>query len=238
MASKLNLESMLEFSELSSLSGEVYVTEFTQHHANVFREQILKKSKMDPHKPIVININSYGGNADGLASMIGTLNELNNPIVTYCNGVAASAGAFLLSCGDYRFVSSSSRIMIHEVLGGAQGNVHDVVADAKEIDRLNNLWLDMLAKNCGLKGANCIKDMIKEHAGRDIWMNPDKALKFGIVDFIGSPVVNAEVSYSVGIAKDRERHDCAAEKAVVADILKKIDESKEPKKAKKAKKVK
>ncbi|CAM6003938.1 unnamed protein product [Sphagnum balticum] len=187
-------------------SDEIWVTEFTADAALDFRDELIEASKSDPLKPIIVYIHSYGGAVDALASMIETMDEIPNPIITVCQGVAMSCGAMLLSHGDIRFIGKHSRVMIHEVSGGTAGDVHDIGADAQEIKRLNRHFMNMLAKNCNIKGGyDALRKMIKDQDGRDRYMNAEESVKFGIVDAIGMPRVNRMKLYQVEITPPKDK---------------------------------
>src|ERR1035437_7268419 len=135
------------------VDGEIWVTEFTEDAAIEFRKQMLDVSKKDILRPIIVYIHSYGGAVDVLASMIESMDEIPNPIITVAHGMAMSCGAVLLSHGDIRFVGKNSRIMVHEVSGGVGADdVHNMFADASETKRLNKWFMGLLAKNCKIKG--------------------------------------------------------------------------------------
>ena len=187
-------------------SDEIWVTEFTADSALDFRDSLLEASKGDPMRPIVVYIHSYGGAVDALASMVETMDEVSNPIVTVCQGVAMSCGAMLLSHGDIRFIGRHSRVMIHEVSGGTSGDVHDMGADAQEVKRLNKYFMNLLAKNCGIKGGyEALRKIIKDQDGRDRYLNAEEAVKFGIVDVIGMPRVNRLKLYQVEITPEKHK---------------------------------
>jgi ATP-dependent Clp protease protease subunit len=187
-----------------STSDEIWVNKFDEESAQEFREAVLEEASGDPKKPIVVYIDSYGGFVDALAKMIETLDEVPNPIITVCMGKAMSCGAVLLSHGDIRFCGKHSRVMIHETSSGTAGDVNDVKADAKEADRLNKWFMGLLAKNCGLKGGyDGIRKIIKDRDGRDIYLDADAALKFGIVDAIGLPHLEQGMSYSVSMVQPK-----------------------------------
>lgn len=177
---------------------EIWVTKFDEEHAKLFREQVLSVSKMDPTRPVVIYIDSYGGYVDALAKMIETLDEIPNPIVTACLGKAMSCGAILLSHGDVRFLGKHSRIMIHEVSSGAGGNIQDMKDDVKESVRLNDHFIGLLAKNCGFKNYDELREVLKQQDGRDLYLTGDAALKFGIIDAVGTPRISGRMMYEVG----------------------------------------
>ena len=175
--------------------SEICVNEFTELSAQKFREMLLKHNKRDPISPIIIYIDSYGGLVDALAKMIETMDEVTNPLVTVCIGKAMSCGSTLLAHGDIRYCGRHSRILIHELSGGAIGNVVDIQVDAAELKRLNRYFLGLLAKDCGIKGGyEGLTRIFKKQGVREINLNSTNAVQFGIVDKIGLPKLT---SYSV-----------------------------------------
>ena len=184
----------------SSKNEEIWVNEFTEKSAKKFREEVLALvDKKGPEHPIVVRIDSYGGQVYSLAMMLETIDSIQNPIITSCEGKAMSCGAMLLSHGDYRFCGKHSRVLIHEVSHGSWGDVHDVYNDAEEGKRVNEYFLGLLAKNCGIKGGyKGFRKIIKERDGRDINLDAKAALDFGIVDEIGVPTVLPITYYQVG----------------------------------------
>lgn len=183
------------------MGDEIWVVKFDEESAQNFRDSLIDASRMDPTRPIVVYIDSYGGQVDSLAKMIETMDEVQNPIVTVAMGKAMSCGAILLSHGDYRMCGKHSRIMVHEVSGGTSGDVHDVHADTLELKRLNRHFLGLLAKNCGLDGGyDSLRKLIKSRDGRDLYLDASAALKFGVVDKIGLPKVESMLIHSVALA--------------------------------------
>lgn len=187
-------------------SKEIVVNNFTEESAQDFRNKVLEEAAGDPMKPIVIYIDSYGGQVDALAKMIETMDEVPNPFITVAVGKAMSCGAMLLSHGDIRFCGKHSRIMIHEVSGGTTGDVNDVNADAQEMKRLNTHFMGLLAKNCQIKGGyDALRKMIKNQDGRDRFLNAQQALEFGIVDCVGMPRVDRLTLYQVNIVPEKKK---------------------------------
>jgi ATP-dependent Clp protease protease subunit len=186
-----------------SKTGEIWVNEFTERSALEFREHVISISTKDPTGPIVIYIDSYGGYVDSLAKMIDTIHQVQNLIITACIGKAMSCGAILLSCGDFRYCAPNSRIMIHEVSAGAFGDVNEMKNSVEETDRLNKHFMNLLAKNCGLKGYPDLRKIIKAHDGKDIFLGANEAVKFGIVDQVGIPKLQPRVEWDlIGIDVD------------------------------------
>jgi len=196
-------------------SGEIWVNEFTEESAKNFREEILKSAKSNPEIPIIIYLDSFGGHADSLAKMIATMNEIPNIKITVAMGKAMSAGAVMLSHGDIRFCDKDSRIMVHEISAGTGGDVHDMMGDALEVKRLNRHFIGLLARNCGMKGGyNAFRKLIKSRDGRNIYLSAPEAVKFGIVDYIGTPTLSKVTIHNVAHTKNRPRHIVKKKKRV------------------------
>jgi ATP-dependent Clp protease protease subunit len=196
----VNLDKMLR----DRNSDEIWVNEFNEESARDFRDSIIDAAKGDPNKPVIIYIDSYGGQVDSLASMIETLDQIPNPVITVAVGKAMSCGAVLLSHGDVRFCGKHTRIMIHEVSGGTGGDVHDVHADALEMKRLNEHFMGLLASNCGIKGGyNSLRKMIKDRDGRDTYLTAAEAMEFGLVDVVGLPKIERAVGYKILVAPQK-----------------------------------
>jgi ATP-dependent Clp protease protease subunit len=184
--------------------GEIWVTKFDEEHAQKFREAVISQAKQGRSNPIVVYIDSYGGEVDALAKMIETLDEVPNPIVTVTLGKAMSCGAILFSHGDMRFCGKHSRIMVHEVSGGAFGNVHDLMSNVEEAKRVNHHFIGLLAKNCGYKSYTELRKVIKEKDGKDLFMNADEAVKFGIADMVGLPRINLLSMFEINLVAPKQ----------------------------------
>lgn len=183
-----------------AFSKEIVVNHFNEDSAREFRMQVLHHAMLGgPDLPIIIYIDSYGGDADSLASMLETMDEVPNAFITVAIGKAVSCGAILLSHGDYRFCGRYARVMIHEVKSGAYGDIDDLKNDVKETERLNEVFMDLLAKNCHLPGFKELKEKMRAHDGGDMWMGPEAALAFGIVDFVGMPKLLPVIQYQCAV---------------------------------------
>ncbi len=188
-------------------SSEIWVTKFDEESAKKFREAVIGASKSDSMRPIVIYIDSYGGAIDSLATMIETMDEVPNPIITVCVGKAMSCGAILLSHGDFRMCGRHSRVMVHEVSSGTFGDVHDMHADVTEVKRLNEYFMGLLANNCGFKSYKDIRKLIKEQDGRDRYMNAQQAVNFGIVDAVGVPKILTSIVHEISIVPQKQKRN-------------------------------
>jgi len=156
------------------LSGEV-----NDAVASSIVAQLLFLEAEDPEKDIYLYINSPGGVVTSGMSMFDTMNYIKPDICTICIGQAASMGAFLLSAGTKgkRFALPHSRIMIHQPLGGAQGQATDIAIQAKEILRMKDELNKLLASHTGQS-----IEKITEDTERDNFMSAAEACEYGLVD--------------------------------------------------------
>jgi len=156
------------------LSGEI-----NDAVASSIVAQLLFLEAQDPDKDIYFYINSPGGVITSGFSIYDTMNYIKPEIVTICIGQAASMGAFLLACGTEgkRYALPSSRIMIHQPLGGAQGQATDIAIQAKEILRMKSYLNEILAEKTGKKVKQIEKD-----TERDYFMSAQEAVEYGLID--------------------------------------------------------
>lgn len=149
--------------------------------ANIVIAQLLFLENEDPKKDIKLYINSPGGSVTAAMAMYDTMNHIKPDVSTVCVGIAASAAAVLLSSGakGKRFCLPNSEVMIHQVMGGAEGQASDIAIVAKHILRTKENLNKILAKNTGKTPAQIEKD-----SDRDYYMTADEAKKYGIVDEI------------------------------------------------------
>ena len=141
--------------------------------------QLLFLEAEDPEKDIYLYINSPGGVVTSGLSIYDTMNYVKPDISTICIGQAASMGAFLLSCGTKgkRYSLPNSRIMIHQPLGGAQGQATEIEIQAKEILRLKASLNEILAAN-----TNQPLEKIAKDTDRDFYLSAREAQEYGLID--------------------------------------------------------
>lgn len=141
--------------------------------------QLLFLEAEDPEKDIYLYINSPGGVVTSGLSIYDTMNYVKPDISTICIGQAASMGAFLLSCGTKgkRYSLPNSRIMIHQPLGGAQGQATEIEIQAKEILRLKASLNEILAAN-----TNQPLEKIAKDTDRDFYLSAHEAQEYGLID--------------------------------------------------------
>ena len=158
------------------LSGEI-----NDEVASAVVAQLLFLEAEDAEKDIYMYINSPGGVVTSGFSIFDTMNYIKPDVATICIGQAASMGAFLLSSGQKgkRYALPNARIMIHQPLGGAQGQATEIEIQTKEILRIKRNLNEILSANTGQKLAKIEKD-----TDRDFFMSADEALKYGIIDQI------------------------------------------------------
>ncbi len=151
--------------------------------ANIVIAQLLYLESEDPDKEISIYINSPGGVITSGMAIYDTMHHVKCPVSTICIGQADSMGAFLLSSGDKgrRFALPHARIMVHQPLGGAQGQASDIEIQAKEILRLRDLLNNILASNTGQP-----LEQISLDTDRDRYMTAMEAMEYGLVDKVMS----------------------------------------------------
>ncbi len=156
------------------LSGEI-----NDAVASSIVAQLLFLEAEDPDKDIYLYINSPGGVITSGMSIYDTMNYIKPDVSTICIGQAASMGAFLLSSGakGKRYALPHARIMIHQPLGGAQGQATDIEIQAKEILRLKKILNEILAKNTGQSVKKIARD-----TERDFFMSAEEAKEYGLID--------------------------------------------------------
>jgi len=147
--------------------------------ANVVVAQLLFLESEDPDKDVYLYINSPGGVVTAGLAIYDTMQYIKPPVSTICMGQAASMAAVLLAAGDQgkRIALPNSKVMIHQPLGGAQGQASDIAIQAKEILKTRKLLNDILAKHTKQPF-----DRIETDTDRDFFMSAEEAVQYGIVD--------------------------------------------------------
>jgi ATP-dependent Clp protease, protease subunit len=147
--------------------------------ASIIVSQLIFLDAENPDKDAFLYINSPGGVVTAGMAIYDTMNFIKTKVSTICFGQAASMGALLLAAGEKgkRFALPNSRIMIHQPLGGAQGQATDVEIQAKEILRMKKTLNEILATRC-----NQPLEKVEKDTDRDFFMSPVEAVKYGIID--------------------------------------------------------
>ena len=149
--------------------------------ADIVIAQLIYLEGKDPEKDISLYINSPGGSVTAGMGMYDTMNYIKCDVSTICVGMAASMGAFLLSSGakGKRYTLPNSEIMIHQPLGGAQGQASDIAIQAEHIIKIKQRMNRILAANTSQP-----LEKIEKDVDRDFYMNAEEALAYGLVDKI------------------------------------------------------
>ena len=151
------------------------------HTANIIIAQLLFLANEDPKKDIHLYVNSPGGSVTSTLAIVDTMNHVRPDVSTFCIGIAASGGAIILSAGakGKRYILPNAEVMIHQPLGGAEGQATDIAISAKHILKTKDNLNKLLAKNTGKTFAQIEKDV-----ERDFFMDAEEAKKYGIIDEI------------------------------------------------------
>jgi ATP-dependent Clp protease protease subunit len=151
------------------------------HMANLVIAQLLFLAAEDPKKEIKMYINSPGGSVTAALAIYDTMQHVKNDVVTICVGQAASAAAVLLAAGakGKRFSLPNARVLIHQIMGGAEGQAKDVAIQTREMLRIKEQVDKILSKHTGQPIAKIEKD-----TDRDFFMVAEDAKKYGIIDKI------------------------------------------------------
>ncbi|HIW52143.1 MAG TPA: ATP-dependent Clp endopeptidase proteolytic subunit ClpP [Candidatus Alistipes excrementipullorum] len=147
--------------------------------ANIIQAQLLFLESVDPDKDIQIYVNSPGGSVSAGLGIYDTMQLISCDVATTCTGMAASMGAVLLAAGarGKRSALPHSRVMIHQPLGGAQGQASDIEITAREILRTKRELYEILALHTGASVKKIERD-----ADRDYWLSAEEAKKYGLID--------------------------------------------------------
>jgi ATP-dependent Clp protease protease subunit len=178
---QLNVASMDIFSRLMMDRIIFLGAPIDDYVANIIQGQLLFLESSDPTKDIILYFNTPGGSVHAGLGIYDTMQYINPDIATICTGMAASMGAVLLAGGTKgkRMALRHSRIMIHQPMGGAQGQAIDMEIQVKEIQKLKNELYQILANHTG----NTFKKIEKD-SDRNYWMTAEEAKGYGMIDEI------------------------------------------------------
>jgi ATP-dependent Clp protease protease subunit len=156
-------------------------TQIDDYTANTLQAQLLYLDSADPGKDISIYINSPGGSVYAGYGIYDTMQFISSNVATICTGMAASMAAVLLVAGTKgkRSALQHSRVMIHQPLGGAQGQASDIEITAREILKIKKEIYTIIADHSGQS-----YDKVVQDGDRDFWMNSEEALNYGMIDKI------------------------------------------------------
>lgn len=176
---QLNVAQMDVFSRLMMDRIIFLGTQIDDYTANVIQAQLLYLDSSDPGKDISIYINSPGGSVYAGLGIYDTMQYISSDVKTICTGMAASMAAVLLVAGEKgkRFALNHSRVMIHQPMGGAQGQASDIEITAREIQKLKKELYAIISNHSGVPFKKVEKD-----SDRDYWMTSAEAKQYGMID--------------------------------------------------------
>lgn len=177
----LNVAQMDVFSRLMMDRIIFLGTDVNDYTANVIQAQLLYLDSAEPGKDVSIYINSPGGSVYAGLGIYDTMQYISSDVTTICTGMAASMAAVLLVSGEKgkRFALKHSRVMIHQPMGGAQGQASDIEITAREIQKLKKELYQIIADHSGQPF-----EKVERDSDRDYWMTAEEALEYGMIDRI------------------------------------------------------
>ncbi|MBQ2162979.1 MAG: ATP-dependent Clp endopeptidase proteolytic subunit ClpP [Muribaculaceae bacterium] len=176
---KLNVAQMDVFSRLMMDRIIFLGTQIDDYTANVIQAQLLYLDSADPGKDVSIYINSPGGSVYAGLGIYDTMQYIQSDVTTICTGMAASMAAILLVAGEKgkRYALKHSRVMIHQPMGGIQGQASDIEITAREIQKLKEELYTIIYNHSGQP-----YDKVYADSDRDYWMTSQEALDYGMID--------------------------------------------------------
>ena len=176
---QLNVAQMDVFSRLMMDRIIFLGTQVDDYSANVIQAQLLYLDSADPGKDVSIYINSPGGSVYAGLGIYDTMQYISSDVATICTGMAASMAAVLLVAGakGKRFALKHSRVMIHQPMGGAQGQASDIEITAREILKLKHELYTLISDHSGQP-----LDKVERDSDRDYWMTAQEAADYGMID--------------------------------------------------------
>ena len=180
---QLNVTQMDVFSRLMMDRIIFLGTEVNDYTANVIQAQLLYLDSVDSERDINIYLNTPGGSVYAGLGIYDTMQFIGSRVATICTGMAASMGAVLLVAGEkgMRAALPHSRVMIHQPLGGIQGQASDIEITAREILKLKDELYQIISDHSGQT-----MEKIRQDADRDYWMTAKEALEYGMIDKVYS----------------------------------------------------
>ncbi|MDE7181262.1 MAG: ATP-dependent Clp endopeptidase proteolytic subunit ClpP [Muribaculaceae bacterium] len=176
---QLNVTQMDVFSRLMMDRIIFLGTQVSDQSANIIQAQLLYLDSVDPDKDISLYINSPGGSVYAGLGIYDTMQYINSDVSTICTGMAASMAAVLLVAGENgkRFALPHSRVMIHQPMGGIQGQASDIEITAREILKLKEELYNIISSHSGQPF-----DKVEADSDRDYWMTAAEAKEYGMID--------------------------------------------------------
>lgn len=176
---QLNVAQMDVFSRLMMDRIIFLGTQIDDYTANVVQAQLLYLDSSDPGKDISLYLNSPGGEVYSGLGIYDTMQFISSDVSTICTGMAASMAAVLLVSGEKgkRYALKHSRVMIHQPMGGVQGQASDIEITAREIQKMKNELYQIISDHSGKP-----MDIVEKDSDRDYWMSSAEAKEYGMID--------------------------------------------------------
>ena len=178
---RMNIASMDVFSRLM-MDRIIFIgVPIDDDVANIIQAQLLFLASSDPKADISMYVNTPGGSVSAGLGIYDTMQLVSPDVATICTGMAASMGSVLLCAGTSgkRSILPHSRVMIHQPMGGARGQVSDILIEAKEIEKIRKELYEIIALHTGQPYEKVFAD-----SDRDFWMDATEAVEYGMVDKI------------------------------------------------------
>jgi len=177
----------------------ITINNFDEESASAFSEAV-SIAHNTGQKVIPVIIDSYGGQAYSLLSMISTIKSSTIPVATIIRGKAMSCGSILACFGDdgLRFMDKDATLMIHDVASTAFGKVEELKADAREADRLNKKVYKMMARNCG-KADDYFLNLIHDKGHADWFLDAEEAKEHNLVQHLRVPNLKGKVTVTIDL---------------------------------------
>ena len=193
-----------EHSYSDSNGDRIVIEEIDTCTSLEFSDLVWEKFEETQGAPILINIDSYGGDVDAMFSIMDTMDSIRVrapkgfAFITFVTGKAMSSACDILAHGDVRVAHPRSRIMSHHSSGGSWGKNDDALAGAEDNDRMNTVALELFAKNIKFRGR---LDTLRRKLDTDTYFTAEQAKAFGIIDIVGSAKTKMVIKHTIDIVK-------------------------------------
>jgi ATP-dependent protease ClpP protease subunit len=207
-----------------NIEPKIVIQYFDQENVEQYLQQLKEITQSyPPSQPIVVEIDSYGGDAYSLIRLIEAFDTIDNKVITYCNSTAMSCGAILLSViatEGARFMSPNAELMIHEVQAGVPpGDIKSVSGGVEYSKRLNKRVMEMLAKSAGMKSREDIVNLIRSKTeGNELYLEAEEALELGFVDHVGYLNMTPRLEFDIEVRPQSRRELEAEEMAQTLEL--------------------
>ena len=193
---------MLGHTPFNEDPGHIFVFEFDDSALERFTRQIIAAENNPSVAEVFIWVSSYGGLVHNVFAMVDLIDHCQKPVWTIALGKAMSAGCVLVSSGHKgkRCATPTSYLMFHEAHGGIEGKTQDLMQQAKDMEKLNDRMIEILAKTTG-KSLKTLKKILKDGSNTDVNFDAKESKQFGLIDHVGVPkILHSQSSSQIGVA--------------------------------------